>query len=202
MTAATRPLLTFEEYVDFCADTDERFELVRGELVKMTPPTWLHIKIAKFLEQSLDAAIKETVHDWEAFRDSGQRTEDNSSRLPDVIVAPSEEIESFLRQTAILQVAAPLVVEIVSPSSVTEDYVKKMQEYEELGVLEYWIVDHEGLGAASYIGFPKRATLTVCILENGRYKKQLFHNGDRIESKTFPSLQLTVRQVFSAGKSL
>jgi len=198
--AVARSKLTFEEYVDICNQTDERFELVRGELVKMTPPTWMHTKIAKFLERSLDAAIEQSGYVWEAFRETGQRTESDSSRLPDVTVVPTAEIEQFLNQTAILTIAAPLVIEIVSPSSATEDYTDKLREYQALGVPEYWVVDHEGLGAARYIGFPKAPTITIYELIEGEYVGKRFQGDDPIESPTFKNLNLTANQVFAAGR--
>ncbi|HFQ92624.1 MAG TPA: Uma2 family endonuclease [Anaerolineae bacterium] len=37
--------------------------------------------------------------------------------------------------------APDLVVEIISPSSVTEDRVRKFTEYEQAGVREYWLID-------------------------------------------------------------
>jgi Uma2 family endonuclease len=201
MTQTTvRPRVSFEEYIDICAQTDERYELVRGELVKMTPPTWLHTKIAKFLEQTLDALIKEAGYPWEAFRETGQRTEYDSSRLPDVAVVPTAEIEEFLNQTAILTVAAPLVVEIVSRSSATEDYTDKLREYETLGIAEYWIVDPEGLGAAKYIGSPKAPTVTVHQLGDGKYQAKQFRGEELIESPTFKNLNLAANQVFLAGR--
>lgn len=82
--AAVRPRFSFEEYIDFCAQTDERYELVRGKLIKMTPPTWMHMRIARFLEPALNAEIERLKREWEAFREPGQRTEQDSSRLPDV----------------------------------------------------------------------------------------------------------------------
>jgi Uma2 family endonuclease len=188
--------LSFEDYIDFCSQTDKRYELVRGELIRMTPPTWLHIKIAKFLERVFDAAIAALGYNWEAFRDSGQKTEGNTSRLPDVIVAPIEAIEPLLNQTAILQVAAPIVVEIVSPSSASVDYTDKLKEYLELGIPEYWVVDPEALGAAKHIGFPKVPTISIYILDNGTYQVSQFRGSQQIVSPTFPGLQLTAEQVF------
>lgn len=196
--AAAKPRVSFEEYIDFCAQTDERYELVRGELVKMTPPTWQHNKIAKFLERILDAAIEQAGYPWEAFRETGQRTEYDSSRLPDVTIVPTAAIEQFLNQTAVLTVAAPFVIEIVSPSSATEDYTDKLREYATLGIPEYWTVDHEGLGAAKYIGFPKAPTITVHALIEGRYEAKRFRGEDRIISPTFEGLELTANQVFAA----
>ena len=140
MTATLfKPRLSFEEYVDFCAQTDARYELVRGELKLMTPPEWQHVKIAKFLERLFDAEIERMGEPWEAFRETGQRTEADSSRLPDVSVVPTNAISQYIKQTAILEVPAILVVEIVSASSAGEDYNEKLKEYQKLQIPEYWI---------------------------------------------------------------
>jgi Uma2 family endonuclease len=196
----TRGKLTFEEYIDLCVQSNERYELVRGELLQMTPPTWLHMRIARFLEQALNAEIQRLNYGWEAFREPGQRTEADSSRLPDVMVVPLEAIQTVLNQTAILTVPSVLVIEIVSPSSATEDYTKKLKEYEALGIAEYWTVDPEGLGAAKFIGFPKAPTLTIYQFVDGRYQARPFRGDDRIESPTFQQLHLTANQVFAAGQ--
>lgn len=188
--------LSFEDYIDFCSQTDERYELVRGKLIRMTPPTWLHLKIAKFLEQVFDRTIQQLGYDWEAFRESGQRTDDDSSRLPDVVIVPIEAIKPALNQSAVLQVPSLLAVEIVSPSSATEDYTDKLKEYQSLGIPEYWVVDHAALGAAKYIGFPKLPTLSIYELVNGKYQVSHFRGIDKIVSPTLPNLQLTAEQVF------
>jgi Uma2 family endonuclease len=198
-TVLNQPL-SFEDYIDFCSQTDERYELVKGELIRMTPPTWLHLKIAKFLEQVFDRAIQQLGYDWEAFRESGQRTDDNSSRLPDVVIVPIEAIKPTLNQSAVLQVPSLLAVEIVSPSSATDDYMGKLKEYQLLGIPEYWVVDHEAIGAAKYIGFPKMPTLSIYELVNGKYQVSQFRGVDKIVSPTLANLQLTAEQVFRGGR--
>ena len=203
MTATQlRPRLSFEEYVDFCAQTvsNERYELVRGELKLMTPPDWQHVKIAKLLERLFDAEIEKMGEPWEAFRETGQRTEGDSSRLPDVSVIPTDAIAQYLKQTAILEVPAILVVEIVSPSSTSEDYGEKLKEYQALQIPEYWIADYEAIGAAKYLGFPKKPTLTINQLINGAYQGRQFRGGDRVVSPTFPELQVTAQQILNAGQ--
>jgi Uma2 family endonuclease len=197
-----RPRVSFEEYIDFCAQTDERFELVRGKLHQMNPPTVLHYRIAKFLEQVLDQAIEEHFDpdEWETFREAGQRTEDDSSRLPDLAIVSRVEADKLLKQTAVFQSPSLLVIEVVSPSSASEDYDEKLKEYEGLGIPEYWVVDHEGLGAAKHIGFPKAPTLTVHEWINGKYQAKRFRGDELIESPTFRNLNLTANQVFSAGR--
>ncbi len=200
--AAVKPQLTFEEYIDICAQTDDRFELVRGELHQMTPPTVLHYRITKFLEQVLDRAIEDRFNpdEWETFRDAGQKTESNSSRLPDIAIVSRVEADQLLRQTSVFQNPSLLVVEIVSPSSASEDYDEKLKEYQALGVPEYWVVDYEGLGAAKHIGFPKAPTLTVYGLIDCKYQAKQFRGNDQIQSSIFKHLKLTANQVFSAGK--
>jgi len=200
---AVRRGVSFEEYIDICSQTDERYELVRGELCLMNPPTVLHYRIAKFLEQVLDREIEKHLDpkEWETFREIGQRTEENSSRLPDLAIVSRDEADSLLTQTAVFQSPSLLVIEIVSPSSASEDYEEKLREYQALGIPEYWTVDHEGLGAAKYIGFPKTPTLTVHQLIDGKYQPRMFRGDEQIESFVFKQLNLTANQVFSAGKN-
>lgn len=200
--ALARPKLTFEEYIDLCNQTNDPFELVQGELHPMNPPTVLHYRIAKFLERFLDQAIEEQFNqnEWETFRDAGQRTELSSSRLPDVAVVSKAEADQLLNRTAIFQSPGLLVIEIVSPSSVNEDYDKKLKEYQALGIPEYWVVDPEGLGAARYIGDAKLPTLSVYRLIDDKYQARRFRGDELIESSILNHLNLTANQVFAAGK--
>lgn len=50
--------------------------------------------------------------------------------------------------------APDFILEIVSPGSQTDDYIRKLYYYKKYGVREYWIVD------------PKRKTITVNYFEN------------------------------------
>lgn len=195
--------LTFEEYVDVCVQTEERYELVRGELVKMNPPKVSHYRIAKVLERVFDEAIaiQFPPETWETFREVGQRTDVNNSRLPDLAIVSQAEANQLLQQTAIFQSPALLVVEIVSPGSVRDDYGDKLREYEALGIGEYWIVDHEALGTTKQIGFPKEPTISVHELVDGCYQLRQFRGSDRILSPTFLNLDVTAEQIFEAGRS-
>ena len=59
---------------------------------------------------------------------------------PDLIVICDKEEDTRLQKNG-CQGAPDLVIEIVSPSSKTMDYVRKLAKYRETGVREYWIVD-------------------------------------------------------------
>lgn len=192
--------LTFQEYLDFCETSQQRYELVRGELRLMTPPTWLHYRIAKFLERAFDDEIARLQYPWFVVQGAGQQTTDDTSRLPDVSIVPLDAIEHCLDQTAVLTIAALLVVEVVSDSTALQDYREKVTEYQNKGIREYWIADPDPFGAAKYIGSPKRPTVSVYSLVDGVYQVKRFQGSDRIVSPTFPALQLTAEQVLRAGR--
>jgi Uma2 family endonuclease len=191
MTVAIQPRLTFEDYLEICLRTRDRYELVRGELCPMNPPAKIHFKIGKFLERLFDSEIQRLNLPWEAFREIGQRTGGNSARLPDVAVVLSDEFEALPEnQSAILQAPSILLVEIVSISSASLDYEDKKAEYQALGIREYWVVNV----------LPKKDNrVTVYTLqEDGRYQEENFRGNQPIISRAFSELTLTAEQVLLA----
>jgi len=90
------------------------------------------------------------------------------------------------------------VVEVVS-TNWRDDYYKKMGEYEEIKILEYWIVDYLGLGGTKYIGSPKQPTLSIYNLVNDEYQVSQFRKQDRIISTVLRELNLTAQEIFNAA---
>ncbi|WP_019498274.1 Uma2 family endonuclease [Pseudanabaena sp. PCC 6802] len=195
MTIATTKKLTFEEYLNLCETSQERYELVRGELHLMTPPAWLHFLIADRLVTAFKQEIAQNDRPWIVVQGAGLQTMNDTSRLPDIAIVPFDAISDCLDRTAILTVAAILVVEIASDSTALQDYREKVTEYQNRGIQEYWIADPDPFGAAKYIGSPKRPTVSVYSLVNGGYQVNRFRDRERIISPTFPGLQLTAAQI-------
>jgi Uma2 family endonuclease len=205
MTIATTKKITFEAYLNYDDGTDTRYELVRGELVAMTPPTWLHLRIVSYLESQFNQEIKRLGHPWEAFREAGQQTNESSARLPDVAIVPAEFVEATLEQlgleqATVLTVAAFLVVEIVSESTAAQDYRDKVTEYQNKGIPEYWVIVPDPFGAAKYIGSPKLPTVSVYTPVDRTYQVQRFQGEQIVISPTFPELQLTASSILQAGR--
>ncbi|MGK7871751.1 MAG: Uma2 family endonuclease, partial [Xenococcaceae cyanobacterium] len=73
--------LTLEDYLTYDDGTDNRYELVRGKLVLMTPPSVRHLLIAKFIEGILDDEIARLNLPLVALKEAGVQTELDSSRL-------------------------------------------------------------------------------------------------------------------------
>ncbi|BAU14589.1 hypothetical protein LEP3755_51380 [Leptolyngbya sp. NIES-3755] len=200
MNIAKTKKLTFQEYLDFCETSQERYELVRGELQLMTSPTWLHFLIADFLVTVFKQEVAQNQQPWLVLQGTGQQTTNDSSRLPDISIVPFDAIANCIDQTAVLTIAALLVVEVVSDSTALQDYREKVTEYQNKGIREYWIADPDPFGAAKYIGSPKRPTVSVYSLVEGVYQVKRFQGSDRILSPTFPALELTADQILRAGR--
>lgn len=79
-----------------------------------------------------------------------------------------------------------------------DDYLDKLEEYQLLGVTEYWIIDYMAIASRSYLGNPKQPTVFVYTLtEKQTYEMKAYQNDSLIISPTFPDLQLTPQQIFS-----
>jgi Uma2 family endonuclease len=124
-----------------------------------------------------------------------------SADSPDVIVLDRETLgaDPYWEQFSTISVgsSARLVVEVVS-TNWQDDYLRKLADYETLGILEYWIVDYLGLGATRYIGKPKQPTISVYQLVEGEYQLNQFRGAELVISPTFSALALTATQVFQA----
>ena len=79
-----------------------------------------------------------------------------------------------------------------------DDYLRKLADYETLGIPEYWIVDYLGLGATRYIGKPKQPTISVYQLVEGEYQFSQFRGAEPVMSPMFPDFALTAARVFQA----
>ncbi|MEO0988810.1 MAG: Uma2 family endonuclease [Cyanobacteria bacterium J06639_14] len=179
--------LTFEDYLTYDNGTDNRYELVDGQLTLMTPPRIEHFLIADFIDGALKAEIQRLGQPWLALREAGVRTGFSKSRLTDLCVVTREQARELLGQAAVFQTAPQLIVEVVSPESITRDYRYKRSEYAAIAVPEYWLVD------------PLTAKVTLLRWEEGFYEATVLMGDDAIASPTFPELKLTVAAILAAG---
>ena len=187
----TTQKLTLEEYLSYSDGTDNRYELVNGELVKMALPSGRHGEIADFLNVQFRQEIERLDRSWVSKQmaigiQSPRGDRWDTVRIPDVIIISREQWQDLQDREAVigLNKTPPfLVIEIVSPSTTSTDRRAKRAEYSVLNIPEYWIVD------------PLESQVIICTLIEGLYDSEEFAGGDRIISQTFPELQLTAEQV-------
>ena len=187
--------LTFEEYLTYDDGTDNRYELVNGELVMVPLPTADHSDVIDLLCDAFRAEIRRLECPWIVKRDVGVYTRTNPatgkehSRTPDVCVMTAsqwQELKADKKSSAVLRTPPLLAVETVSPGSKKTDYGTKEEEYKAIGILEYWIVDL------------RNSKVSVLLLEGSNYKTTEFRGNERVISQAFPQLTLTARQILSA----
>jgi len=122
--------------------------------------------------------------------------ENESSRKADIVVFTREEWQRMRQSSAsaAAYVPPPLVIEVVR-TNWRDDYRIKLNEYETLGIPEYWIVDYAGLGGIQYIGSPKQPTFTINRLIRDEYQAERYQGDATILSPLFPQLALTTHQI-------
>jgi Uma2 family endonuclease len=194
-------ITTFQEFFDWLPEnSDVRYELHHGNIVEMAQPVGEHEEIKGFLTIKLSGMIDRLDLPYLIPNQVIVRPDDkDSGYFPDVLVINRANLpnESRWKKESILSSGAsiPLAIEVVS-TNWRADYYSKFADYEEMGILEYWIVDYAALGGRNFIGNPKQPTISVCNLVEGEYQISKFQNSDRLISQTFPDLTLTVNQIF------
>jgi Uma2 family endonuclease len=194
-------LLSFEEFLKWYPEDGRRYELIEGEIVEMRP-VGQHELIASFIDAELTLEIRRLQLPYFSSRNTLVKpTRPGSADLPDVIVLNREVLgaDPYWEEFSTISVgsSARLVVEVVS-TNWQDDYLRKLADYETLGIREYWIVDYLGLGATRYIGRPKQPTISVYQLVEGEYQVNQFRGTEQVISPAFPELALTAAQVFQA----
>lgn len=192
--------LTFEQFLEQCPP-EGRYEFVDGEIVRILA-TRKHDTIAEFLSDAFkDESKRRNLNYWVSgrvtvatFNKSGRQ----QGRNPDVSVVERTVWDAYPTAYSALLDPTQLTVEVVS-ANWEDDYIDKLDEYQRLGITEYWIVEYLAIGSREYLGNPKKPSIFIYVLNaEGLYQHTRFQGADRIVSPTFPELNLTVEQILEA----
>ena len=202
MIQALTKIVTFEEFVNWLPDnSDIRYELHHGEIVKMAQPVGDHEEVKGFLGVEIPFEIKRmglsyVIPNQVIVRPEGK----DSGYFPDLLVLNRAHLANEPLWTTVISngISIPLIIEIVS-TNWRDDYYVKYADYEEMGIAEYWIVDYAALGGRNFIGNPKQPTISVCNLVDGEYQISRFRDDEQVISQTFSELNLTANQILKAG---
>ncbi|WP_103666737.1 Uma2 family endonuclease [Pseudanabaena sp. BC1403] len=192
-TASPSKLMTIEEYLSYDDGTDDRYELVNGELVKVPTESPLNCQIAKLLmfEFAKHFPMVLICHKDIEIIVSGRRAK---VRLPDLVVLSEDGLTAMTGQrsnTITQEMPAPiLVAEVVSPGQENRDrdYRYKRTEYAARGINEYWIID------------PEMRQITICLWVDGQYEDKIYTGDMPILSTVVDGFALTVEQVLAFGQ--
>lgn len=159
---------------------DESVELLRGDLIVMTPEGEAHAyyntEVADYLRTKFRG--KATIRDAKPIT-----LPNNSEPEPDIaIVQPlgKEYLQHHPYPENIF-----LIIEI-SQTTLSKDLNEKQNIYSESGILEYWIVDLQN------------SKLKVFReLKNGKYCEALNLDSGTISPCTFPNICLEIKQIIN-----
>ena len=118
----------------------EHAELIDGQIYYMAPPSWNHQKLSRKLLQTIANYIDRNNGECEALAAPFAvflNENDFNYLEPDIsVICDLSKLDDKGCHGA-----PDWVIEIVSPSSKSRDYMTKLFQYRTAGVREYWIVD-------------------------------------------------------------
>lgn len=131
---------TWDEGDYLALHTNHLVELTDGCIEVLPMPKPPHQRIVKFLSRKLEDFTSARKLGEVLFAPLKVRIRKNKFREPDIVFMSAEHAD---RKTEDFWQGADLVIEIVSDDreSYERDYKKKVEDYAEARVPEYWIVD-------------------------------------------------------------
>lgn len=198
--------MSYEEYLNFAGDT-QIVEWDEGEVIIYMPPIFIHQDIIRFLTVLLDSYIEALglgnlcVAPLEVKLWPG-----GPAREPDIFFVTKENAARLTDKR--FEGAPDLIIEIISSGSVTEDRVRKFNQYEQAGVKEYWLIDprpHQQQ-ADFYILGEDRLFSAAPLDEAGRFQSTVLPNFwfdlDWLWQEPLPNPQLILAEIMVSIESL
>ena len=173
---------------------NNRYELIDGIIYMMAYPTMTHHNMCKFLERKFenyfDGKGCTVIYGSVALFPFDKRhfalfdppkAELNNYIGPDVMVICDKNVK--IRDEGVFGVP-DIIVEVVSKSNASNDYIRKLNAYFVFGVKEYWIVD------------PIKRTIRIYnMVIDPNYSIDYNYTFDNIiRSELFPDLYIDFRQ--------
>jgi Uma2 family endonuclease len=140
--------MTEAEFVAW-ADEDVRAEWVDGDVIIMSPVSDEHASLVMWLLSVTAVCVEE--HDLGIVRGSeftARFAKLARRRVPDLMFIDKSRRDQL--QPNHYDGAPDLIMEVVSPDSLSRDWREKYLEYEKAGVREYWIIDPLSRRAEAY----------------------------------------------------
>ena len=179
VVVATIPM-SYDEYLAwYDKEAGRRGEWVDGEVIPFMSTSIRHGDIIGFLLHLVRSYFETRPVGRVFIQEIELRTREGSAREPDLQVVLREHADRIEEMR--VRGAADMVVEIISPDSVTRDRRNKFAEFEEAGVPEYWIIEPRA---------GKEAIDLFVLGADGRYEAVEPTDGGRLASTVLPGLWL------------
>lgn len=170
---------TWDDYRSW--DDDQRWEIIAGEAYAMSPsPAFRHQSLIGSLYVQLRRHFELRACEVVLSPMDVKLSEEDIVQ-PDILVVCDK---AKIKRTHI-EGAPTLAIEVLSPSSLSHDRLRKTHLYARYGVKEYWIVS------------PYPSLIEVFLLDGDSYRiERVFSDQDMLTSPTFRELTIDLRTIF------
>jgi len=164
-------------------DDGNRYEIIRGQLIVSPSPSYRHQRASLKLGSALDTFLTDTGVGQAVAAPMDVYLSPNDVVQPDLLVVLEGRAEII--QNRGIMGAPDVVIEIVSPSSIETDFLRKSKLYELYGVREYWIVN------------PESQMVSVQTLHDDRFEiTGEYSHDDLLTSSVLEGFELAVSVLF------
>lgn len=181
--------VSYDEFVEYVEASDQRWELIDGQIHLLASPSFHHQVIVRKLTVELDKFLTDPCQIVPAPLDVRLQgyalnfAEDPNVVQPDLVVICDPE---YVSEDGKYEGIPTLVAEILSPSSRSNDFVAKLHLYQRSGIREYWIIDPESSCVWQYYFTMER-----------ELNQPVVYSGDQqLKSKIFPGLNIELTEIF------
>ena len=176
MSEALAPANIYTEEDYYNLPENVRAELIDGQIYYMSAPSRIHQEILNFMNTEINIYLRSKKGPCKVypapFAVKLFSEDDRNVVEPDISVISDPNKLTDRGCTG----APDWIVEIVSPSNSSHDYVRKLNLYMDAGVREYWIID------------PIKKTAFVYHLEETKFEVITYTLNDRIKANIYDNL--------------
>lgn len=168
MAEALAQVNTYNEKDYYNLPENIHAELIHGQFYFMAAPNRIHQEILNFLNTEINIYIRSRKGSCKVYPApfAVKLFDDNQTIVePDISVICDPNKLTDRGCTG----APDWIIEIISPSTASHDYIRKLNLYADAGVREYWIVD------------PLRKTSFVYCLENNQFQAAAYTFQDKMK---------------------
>ncbi len=179
----TESSLSYTDYLKLPEEPGIRHEILDGLLVEEPSPSIRHQRVSSRLQSALRDYFRKVDPEGEVlYAPLDVVLSEKNVVQPDLLYIPGSDSAIF-KQTHVF-IAPKLIIEILSPSTIRRDRLKKMDIYCKAGVQHYWIVD------------PDTCMIEAYVLQSNYYIRVSVDCDTVFTHLDFPELKILVSDIF------